>query len=109
MSENKLTDTGDKINMKDHDILVSTHTLMGELMRRFEGYIDTNNARILQTEREMGEVARNQVRLDSENTSIKGMVSALDERIEKMDAHWKRGDIALAVGTLIAGVIAWFK
>jgi hypothetical protein len=102
-------DTQEKINMKDHDILVSTHTLMGELMRRFEGYIDTNNTRIMQNEREISEIARNQVRLDSENMSLKGMINALDERLDETEKKWKVGDLMVAAGTLVAGLIAWFK
>jgi hypothetical protein len=104
-----LSDTNEKINMKDHDILVSTHTLMGELMRRFEGYIETNNARIIQTEREMSEIAKNQIRLDSENVSIKGMVSALDERMDKLEVKSVRMDLIAYVGAVIAGLVAWLR
>lgn len=109
MSGNNTTDTGDRINMKDHDILVSTHTLMGELMRRFESYIETNNARLIQTERGMSEIAKNQVRLDSENVSIKGMYNSLDERMDRFESKSFWMDAAGYIGVVVAGVIAWFK
>ena len=102
-------DTGEKIIMKDHDILISVHTLQTEMIRRMDGYIESNNQRILQTEREMSELSKHQVKIDGEIVSLKGMYSSIDERMDKSEAKSFWMDAVGYLGILIAGVIAWFK
>ncbi len=104
-----LTSTQDKINMKDHDILIAVHTLQMESMRRFDDYLKSNEERHRSNEREVGEMARNLIRTDGDITQIKGMVNALDERIDKLESKNLWMTAGSYVGVIIAGVIAWLK
>lgn len=109
MAGSNLSDTNEKIVMKDHDILIAVHTLQTELIRRFDEYIKSNDARHQQNEKEMGQIAKAQIRLDGDIINIKGMISNLDERIDKQEIKSFRMDAAGYVAVIIAGAIAWFK
>lgn len=102
-------DTGEKMIMKDHDILIAVYTLQQEMTRRFDSYIESNNDRIGKNEQELQAVAREQIRVSGEITSLKGMYNSLDERMDKFEAKSFWMDATGYLGILIAGVIAWFK
>jgi hypothetical protein len=109
MMAGNTTDTQDKIIMKDHDILIAVHTLQTEMMRRWDEYAKTNDARHEQTSRELGEISRTQIKVDGDITSVKGMFNTLDERVDKLESKNLWMTIASYIGIIIAGVIAWFK
>lgn len=109
MTNGNLTDTGEKMIFKDHDILIAVHTLQQEMMRRFDENTKANELRHTEHEREIRTIALNQAKLDGDITSIKGMYNSLDERIDGLENKniWMTG--ASWIGIVIAGVIAWFK
>lgn len=104
-----VTDTQEKIIMKDHDILIAVYTLQTDMIRRFDDYIKTNNERIDKTNQELGAVSREQIRVSGDITSIKGTISNLDERIDKLEAKNMWMIVASYIGAIVAGTIAWFK
>ena len=105
------------INMKDHDILIATYTLQQELIRRFDDYIKSNEARHTQTEKELSEAGRHRTRIDGEISSLKGAISnsdeklsnrivAMEDRIEKAEVSSRWLNVAAVVGSIIAGTIS---
>jgi len=94
------------IAMKDHDLLIATYTLQKELIRQFGEFTKTNNERQTKFTTELNEIGRNQVKLDGEIVSIKGMWSALDERIDKSESTNKWLAVAAVLGSIIAGALS---
>lgn len=105
------------INMKDHDILIATYTLQQELVRRFDEYIKSNDERHQRASVELNETRRKQVQFDGEIVNVKGLVSNLDEKIEREceqmnkrvsksegDAKWF--NVAAIIGSIVAGAIS---
>lgn len=109
MAENGLSDTNEKILMKDHDILIALHTQNSELIRR----VDLLSAQLQDNQKstysEFKAVAVSQAKLEGDVLALQNDMLEASKRMDKMDLHWKRGDIAILIGTIIAGVIAWFR
>lgn len=109
MPTDTLTDTDRKIIMKDHDVLIAVYTLQQEMNRRFDAYIQSNDERLTNQSREIGEMSRTLIRVDGDIAQMKGMYSNLDERIDKLESKNLWMTAAAYIGVIIAGVIAWFK
>jgi hypothetical protein len=109
MPNDILTDTDRKIIMKDHDVLIAVYTLQQEMNRRFDEYMKSNDARLVVQDKEMSEMGRTLIRIDGDITSIKGMFSNLDERIDKLEGKNLWMTVGAYIGVIVAGVIAWFK
>ena len=96
----------EQINLKDHDILIATYTLQQEIIRRFDDYIKSNEEIHARTATEMNELSRNQIKTDGEILSLKGMVSNLDERVDKSESNNRWMSVAAIIGSIIAAALS---
>ena len=104
-----MTDTDRKIILKDHDVLIAVYTLQQEMNRRFDEYMKDNNARLAATDKEVGDMGRTLIRVDSDLAQIKGMYNNLDERMDRIESKSIWMNVGGYIGVIVAGVIAWFK
>jgi hypothetical protein len=101
--------TQDKIIMKDHDILIATYTLQQESLRR------QDEDRRAATERgntitvELRTIAIEQAKISTEFNNFKNDYEGLTKRMDTMETKSNRIDLAIAVGAIISGLIAWFR
>jgi hypothetical protein len=109
MANTPLTETGEKIVLKDHDILIAVHTLQTEMMRRFDDYAKVNDERHSSHVRELHTLSIDQVKINGDIAQIKGMYSTIDERIDKLEAKNLWMTAGSYLGVIVAGTIAWFK
>lgn len=93
----------------DHDILIEVRTLQSELMRRFDESTKSVAESISKTNSELEKVSREQLRLSGDITTVKGTISSLDERIDRLENKNLWMTMASYVGVIVAGAIAWFK
>lgn len=103
------TSTQEKIVYKDHDILISVHTMQQEMLRRMDE--DRRDAQSHRSEMstEMKTIAIEQTRIATEFTSVKDDQSDLAHRVEKLENKSVQMDIISYVLGTVAGLIAWFK
>lgn len=109
MAGDNTGDTNEKILMKDHDILIALHTQVATLIGKVEGLSSQLQSNQVTTFKEFKDVAITQTELKGEVRALEGDLKEAHTRMDKMDTRWKLGDIAIAIGTIVAVVIAWFK
>src|SRR6266511_5510940 len=103
------TDTQEKIVYKDHDILISTHTLLQDSLRRQDedrGSAQENRQLIFL---ELKTIAVEQARISTEIANSKNDNAEMSKRMDGLESKSIRMDLIAYVGMTIAGVIAWFK
>jgi len=105
------------INMKDHDLLIASYTLQQEMIRRLDDYIKSNDELHRQASTERHEVKTAQVKLEGQLTTVKGLWSNLDEKVDreceqvndrlsKVENNSKWFSVAAIIGSIIAGAIS---
>jgi hypothetical protein len=94
------------INMQDHDLLIATYTLQRELIRRFDDYIKSNDALHQRTSEELRSFGLNQVKLDGELVTVKGLWNSLDERVDRVENLNKWLSAAALIGAIVATAIS---
>src|SRR3989304_8664166 len=96
-----VSDTNEKILMKDHDVLIALYTQTGELIRR----VDLLSTQLLESQtntfKEFKEVAVSQAKMEGSVEALQHQLEDANNRMDKMDARWKIGDIIIAVGTIV--------
>lgn len=113
-------DTNEKILIRDHDILISVHTLLQESIRRQDEDRRAAQENRQQMALEMKAIAIEQARISTEFSNVKQDQDDFEELIEKkldgigsrisvLESKTIRMDIASYVIAAIAGLIAWFK
>lgn len=109
MANRDLTDTGEKMQFKDHDILIAVHTLQQEMMRRLDEQSKAYDLRHAAHEREIHAISINQTQVNGDITSVKGMVNSLDERIDRLESKNLWLTAGSYIGVIVASAIAWFR
>lgn len=101
--------TQEKIQYKDHDILISTHTLLQDSLRRQDEDRRSAQENRQQIFLELKTIAVEQARISTELANFKSENVDLSKRMDNLEAKSIRMDLIAYVGMTIAGIIAWFK
>jgi hypothetical protein len=104
-----MSDTDKKIILRDHDILIAVHTLLGEMTRRLDDYINTSRDERERAAVEMKELSIHQARLESTNEGLHASYGALSGRMGKLEDKSVKMDLIGYALAAIAGLLAWFK
>ena len=100
--------TQEKIVYKDHDILISVHTMQQEMLRRMDEDRRAANDSRQSLALEMKGIAIEQTRIATEFKSVKDDQSDFERRVEKrldnIDAKGVRFDLILS-GAIIIGTL----
>jgi hypothetical protein len=105
----ELTDTNEKILMKDHDILIALHTQNAELIRR----VDLLSTQLSDSQKanysEFKIVAISQTKLESNIEALFGKAREQDQRMDAMEGKSRNMDIISYILATVAALVAWFK
>lgn len=105
----QLTDTNEKILMKDHDILIALHTQNGEMIRRMDNLTSQLAENQKSTYAEFKDIAVSQAGVIRDIGALQKDVNEMDSRIDALETKNIRMDLIAYVLASIAGVVAWFK
>lgn len=104
--------TQEKIIYKDHDILISVHTMQQEMLRRMDEDRRSANDSRQQLALEMKGIAIEQTRIATEFKSVQDDQTDFEKRVEKrldaIDAKGVRIDLILGAATILGTVLGIF-
>jgi hypothetical protein len=108
MPETTLTDTKDKMIMKDHDLLIQLTTQMADLIRRFE----ESNKIMMQYAADMKAVSVEQVRVDGRLKALEDDFTEYKEATIRWQSKWESKsnvwDVLNSLGLLVSAAVGYF-
>jgi hypothetical protein len=108
MPSTNLSDTDQKITMKDHDILIATYTLQQENLRRQDDDRRAAVERGQQISLELRTISIEQARITTEFKNLQDDNLTLLKRVERLESKSNVWDAVNSLGIVVSGAIGYF-